>query len=241
MIDRHALDWLLQLPFDSATLLYAFLIGIYVPIAATRARARLEASPQPIGRAFRRNAAASQIVMLLLGMAVGWTHGIRTLPLPPARWLWVWVLPALGIGETLRAVVRRSMTVEQRRALWVRNILPSRAELPEWTALTLLASFTEEITYRGLLFGILATTSGSLVLASALCAVSFGAAHAPQGLRSQILIGTLSLLLHALVILTGSLLPAMAVHAAANLISGIRAPAQFRDLGPVPPRASSAS
>jgi membrane protease YdiL (CAAX protease family) len=230
MIDRHALDWLLHLQFDPATLLFAFLVGIYVPIAATRARARLEAAAQPIGRAFRKNAAIVQLTMLAMGLAVAWTHGIRTLPAPAAAWQWVLVVPALAIGELLRWVSWTSMSVEQRRAAWVRNILPSRAELPEWTALTLLAAVAEEITYRGVLFGILATATGSLVFASLLCAASFGAAHAPQGRRSQVTIGVLALLLHGLVMLTGSLLPAMIVHAAANMISATVMPRRFRDL-----------
>jgi membrane protease YdiL (CAAX protease family) len=203
-------------------------------MATTRARARLAASQAPIGRAFRKNAAVLQIAILILGLAVAWTHGIRTLPLPSAPWQWVLVLPAVAIGETLRWLSWKSMTVDQRRALWVRHILPTRAELPEWIALTLLAAVAEEITYRGLLFGILATATGSVVLASVLCAASFGAAHAPQGIRSQAVIGTLSLVLHGVVIATGSLLPAMVVHAVANIISGIRAPKRFRDLDPMP-------
>ncbi len=230
MTDHHALDWLLRLPLDPATILYVVLVGVYIPIAATRTRARLAASAQPIGPAFRKNAAVVQLVILGLGLMVAWTHGIQSLPAPSVAWQWWLVLPALAIGELVRWVFWTSMTTEQRRTAWVRNILPSRAELPEWTVLTLLASVTEEITYRGLLFGILATATGSVPVASVLCAISFGAAHAPQGARSQILVGILSLLLHALVIISGSLFPAMVVHAAANMISGIRAPSRFKSL-----------
>jgi membrane protease YdiL (CAAX protease family) len=232
--EHHALDWLLRLTLDPATVLYLLLIGVFVPVAATRTRARFAAMPGPAGPKFKKTAAQAQISFLILGIAVAWTHGIWTLPPPQAAWQWLWVLPAVALGETFRWVSWISMTVEQRRALWVRHILPTRAELPDWIALALLASFAEEITYRGLLFGILATATGSFALASVLCALSFGVAHAPQGARGQVLIGTLSLLLHAVVILTGSLLPAMAVHAIANIIAGVRAPKRFRALDSIP-------
>jgi hypothetical protein len=119
---------------------------------------------------------------------------------------------------------------QQRRTLWIRQILPSRAELPAWIALTCLASISEEITYRGLLFAILSTATGSVLAGTLLTAISFGAAHAPQGLKGAITIGVLSLILQALVILTGSLVPAMAVHAIANVIAGVRGQKRFRDL-----------
>jgi len=224
------LDWLLRIDLDPATWLFVVLVGGYWPIAATRARRRLAGSTLPPGRAFRKAAAGGQLVMLTLSLAVAWTHGLRTLPLPPAAWQWLLVVPAVAIVELLRWVMWKTLTIEQRRALWVRTILPSRGELPEWTLLTLLAAVSEEIAYRGLLFAILTVATGSVVLSSLLCAISFGAAHAPQGLRSQILIGTLSLVLHALVLVTGSLLPAMVVHAIANLIAGVRGDRRFRDL-----------
>jgi membrane protease YdiL (CAAX protease family) len=223
-------DWLLRIDVDAAAWMYAALVGVYLPIVATRARSRLANAAEPAPRAFRKGAAAVQVAMLTLATVVAWTHGLRTLPLPVAAWEWLLVAPAVALVELLRWVAWKTMTLEQRRSLWVRTILPSRAELPEWTALTLLAAVTEEITYRGLLFGILAAATGSLVVSSLLCAVTFGAAHAPQGLRSQILIGTLALVLHALVIVTGSLLPAMVVHATANLIAGARGDKRFREL-----------
>ncbi|HEX6463077.1 MAG TPA: CPBP family intramembrane glutamic endopeptidase [Vicinamibacterales bacterium] len=224
------LDWLLGIDLDPAAWLYVAFVGAYLPIGATRARARLAKSTDAPGRAFRKNAAGAQLVMLTLALALAWTHHIRMLQLPAAAWQWLLVPTAVATVELLRWMVWKSLTIEQRRALWVRTILPSRAELPEWTLLTLLASVSEEIAYRGLLFAVLAAATGSLVVSSLLCAVSFGAAHAPQGARSQILIGTLGLVFQVLVIVTGSLLPAMAVHAIANLIAGIRGDKRFRDL-----------
>ena len=226
----QTLDWLLDIPLDAAAWLYAFLVGVYVPIAATRTRKRLAASGQPIGPTFRRSAALMHVCFLAFGFFVATTHGVRTLPLPARVDLWLYVIPAVALGETLRWIAWTTTPVEQRRTLWVRQILPSSAELPAWIALTCLASISEEITYRGLLFAILSTATGSVLVGTLLTAISFGAAHAPQGLKGAITIAVLSLMLQALVILTGSLVPAMVVHAIANIIAGVRGPKRFRDL-----------
>lgn len=221
---------MLRIPLDSAAWVYALAIGAYLPLLARRSRARLAASAEPPPRAFRKGAANSQAVLLVIALAVTWTHGVRTLPLPAAAWQWLLVVPGVAIVELLRWITWKSLTIEQRRSLWVRTILPSRADLPAWTALTLLAAVAEEVTYRGLLFGILTAATGSVFASALLCSVSFGAAHAAQGFRSEILIGALALVLHALVVVTGSLLPAMAVHAIANIIAGARGDRRFREL-----------
>jgi membrane protease YdiL (CAAX protease family) len=230
VIDPRALDWLLGIPLDPGTSLYAFLVGVYVPIAATRTRKRLAASTQPIGPTFRRSAAQAHVLFLTLAFAVAATHGIRTMPLPTMPWQWLLVIPAIALGELLRWIAWTTTPIEQRRTLWVRQILPSQGELLVWTALSCLATISEEITYRGLLFAIVSAGTGSVLAGTLLTATSFGAAHAPQGIRGVITIGVLSLILQALVIATGSLLPAMVVHATANVVAGIRAPKRFRDL-----------
>jgi membrane protease YdiL (CAAX protease family) len=172
----------------------------------------------------------SHVFFLALGLAVAATHGLRTLPLPARPALWLYTIPAIALGETLRWISWTTTPIDERRTLWVRQILPAQGELPSWIALTCLASISEEITYRGLLFAILSAGTGSMLAGALLTAVSFGAAHAPQGPRSAATIAVLSLILQALVVLTGSLLPAMLVHAVANTISGIRGPKRFRDL-----------
>src|SRR5690349_20297140 len=129
-------DWLLRIDVDAAAWIYAALVGVYLPIVATRARSRLANAAEPAPRAFRKGAAAGQLAMLTLATVVAWTHGLRTLPLPVAAWEWLLVAPAVALVELLRWVAWKTMTLEQRRSLWVRTILPSRAELPEWTALT---------------------------------------------------------------------------------------------------------
>jgi membrane protease YdiL (CAAX protease family) len=114
-----------------------------------------------------------------------------------------------------------------RRQMWVRRVLPTAAELPEWIVLTCVASMTEEIAYRGFLFGVVATANQSLWLGALASAVAFGVAHFPQGTRGMIGIAAIALVLQALVWFTGSLIPAMIVHAAANTLAGIRGPRRF--------------
>src|SRR5205807_2450354 len=106
-------------------------------------------------------------------------------------------------------------------------------EMPEWIGLAGLASVTEELAYRGLLFGIIASVSQSVWLGAVVSAIAFGAAHFPQEKRGMIGIGAIGLVLQALAWSTGSLIPAMIVHALANTLAGIRGPRQFKAVGRV--------
>jgi membrane protease YdiL (CAAX protease family) len=167
------------------------------------------------------------------------THGVRVTQRPLSAALWLYALPALALIEAARWIAWHTQSIEDKRTMWVRHVLPERSELAGWTALAVLAGVTEEIAYRAVLFAILYRMTGSLVVAAAATAVSFGFVHAPQGAASQVTIGIIGLVLQALVLVTGSLLPAMLVHAAANVIAGIRGPARFRQLDDLTPSSTA--
>lgn len=100
-------------------------------------------------------------------------------------------------------------------------LLPrQRGELPWFLALSVTAGVCEEWLFRGVLTTLLAGWIG-LPLAVAASCVAFGFAHAyqgPAGIAKTALVG---LAFSAIVLATGSLVPAMIVHAAIDVGSGL--------------------
>jgi len=116
-------------------------------------------------------------------------------------------------GEPIRRVLRR-------QARGFQALLPrSRPERLTFAVLAVTAGVCEEVLFRG--FGIAyvrwlwpdATHTALIGLTSA----SFGLAHLYQGLRGVLLTGLVGAYLAWLVLSTGSLLPAMIIHALLDL------------------------
>jgi membrane protease YdiL (CAAX protease family) len=113
---------------------------------------------------------------------------------------------------------------EERRKLWVRQIIPrDDAERIVWVISSCIAGATEEIIFRGVLFALIASVTRSIVFASITSAVVFALAHYRQGWRSMFFILGIALLFQWLVIYSGSLIPAMIIHAVYNIVRGFRA------------------
>ena len=106
-----------------------------------------------------------------------------------------------------------------------RRILQTRPQQPRdltwWFAVSLAAGTAEELAYRGVLFVMLSRLTGSWWSAALLTALAFGLGHANQGWASGTLIGAFSIALQVLVLLTGSLFAAMAVHFVYDFLAGI--------------------
>jgi len=217
------------MPLDLQTGFIAALLLLYVPFAAVRTSLRTQGRFGSSGAALRRRVVIPLIQLLGLTWFSGATHHVALWTRPAGS-----PLAIAGLTLTTFATVAfvqwllwATRSDAERQRMWVRRILPSPHEMPEWVALACLAGVAEELGYRGFLFGVIGTACHSLWLGAILSAVSFGVAHFPQGTRGMIGIGVIALLLQALVWATGSLLPAMAVHAAANTLSGLTARRRF--------------
>jgi membrane protease YdiL (CAAX protease family) len=224
------------IPLDLQTGFIAGLLLLYVPFASVRTGLRTQGWFGSSGATLRRRLVIPLTTLLGLTWFSGATHHV-------AMWTWPSGSPLAiaGLALTAFAVVAfvqwllwATRSDAERQRMWVRRILPSPHEMPEWVALACLAGVAEELGYRGFLFGVIGTASHSLWLGAILSAVSFGAAHFLQGTRGMIGIGVIALLLQALVWATGSLLPAMAVHAAANTLAGLTARRRFPTTGEPP-------
>lgn len=155
-----------------------------------------------------------QAVLFALAWHAGSGFGYRIFapPVFDARLLLATAATLVAVF-TLRAVLKASRTDEERRKLAVFRLVPrTPLEWLLWVITGAAASVAEEAAYRGVGMSIVEDTTGSAVVAALVMAAAFALAHAVQGRKSGAMIFVLALVLHGLVRVTGSLLPAMAVH-----------------------------
>jgi membrane protease YdiL (CAAX protease family) len=107
----------------------------------------------------------------------------------------------------------------------------TRTELAWWTALSVSAGFCEEFICRGYLIWVLTPALG-LWFAAAASLIVFTAAHAYQGAKGLVAVGIVGGLLTLIVLVFGSLVPAIAVHMLVDAGEGFVAWMALRDLPP---------
>lgn len=195
--------------------------GVMVPWLAWRSRRLLdEYSALPRSTHFMR-VIMQLLLFLVASLAVAWAEGItvwppwrlRAMPLVLAT-----VLVVAGL-VSMRPIWRRSI---ERRDLKARFFMPTtQRERRLWAGLSVAAGVSEEVTYRGVLFALLVMVTGNAWIAAGLSAVAFGLSHAVQGWRAAAAVMVIALLLQGLVVLDGTLYPAIAAHAMYDWLAGL--------------------
>lgn len=108
----------------------------------------------------------------------------------------------------------------------VEFLLPrGTAEKLVWTALSITAGICEEMLYRGYLQRQFIAMTNNVSAGVLLAAVTFGAAHAYQGLRGAALIALQGAMLGILAHRRGSVRPGMIAHAWGDVFAGVLATA----------------
>jgi membrane protease YdiL (CAAX protease family) len=215
--------------------------GLFVPWLAWRQRTRQKLAGPSRGPRLRRyrSSAFMLLVFGVFSLMAARGQGLDLFPRPVAGpwWSWAAAAAAYGLGVTLmrprwRAAVRR-------REPRVHYFMPSTPlERGAWAGVAVLAGVSEEITWRGVQPALVAHLTGSPAAGIVLTALAFGAAHAVQGWKSASAIVGFALVFQGLVWLSGSLLPAMAAHAAYDLTAGLVYARFGREFGydlPAPP------
>jgi membrane protease YdiL (CAAX protease family) len=113
-------------------------------------------------------------------------------------------------------------------------VADTREERAWWLAVSLLAGIGEEVTWRGVQTGLLATVVGDYWIAAVLSGVSFALAHSVQGWKSVLGIFIFALAFQAVVFASGSLYIAMLVHVAYDLTAGFTYGRLAREMGYAP-------
>ena len=162
------------------------------------------------------------------------------MPVLPTKWPpWLgWPLAAAvtaSLVAAMRPLWRAAVTSGSRRAYLLSargNHLPSNAtERVLWGLVSRCGGIGEEITYRGVLFGVLWRLSGSVPLAALGSAIVFTVSHWMQGPKSMVIIFGFALQFQALALLTGSLAIGITVHVAYDLLAGLHYARYGRVLG----------
>jgi membrane protease YdiL (CAAX protease family) len=128
------------------------------------------------------------------------------------------LIVVLSIGE----ISWRFRSAADRERLWVRRILPrTPAEQRAWVLVSAGAAVAEEVAYRGVCVAIVASLTGSLMLAVFASAAAFALVHAPQGVAGVAYVFVIALVHQALVMATGTLVLAIIVHFAYDVLAGL--------------------
>ena len=215
--------------------------GLMIPMLAWLQRRKLVAGGWPLGPRLPhyRRGVASLIVFAALSLATAWSQRIQLFPASIDR-PWISIAAAIAMYVIAVTLMRpRWRRAVERGLPHVYYFMPdTREERRWWIAVSILAGISEEITWRGVQPALAAFVVGSPVAGALVAAISFGAAHATQGWKSASLIVLFALAFQSLVWLSGTLVLAMAVHAAYDVTAGLAYARFGRQLGyKVPPKA----
>ncbi len=121
-------------------------------------------------------------------------------------------------------ITRAMRSPEETRRRMLTSLAPrTRSEFAVFVALAILAGIAEESAYRGVAVWILTPVFGGSVPAMLLSAMAFSVAHAVQGGKTMAMIFGVAIVFHLLVYLTNTLVIAMVVHAAYDVVAGYAA------------------
>lgn len=152
-----------------------------------------------------------------------WTSRLEwlgVLPIAAPRWeaLAVAALFVVVAVLVMRPVWRHTVQLRQRRTVLLMPQGPTEGAM--WIAVSAAAGVSEELVWRGVLWGLLARVTGDLVIAAAICVAFFALSHALQGWRAIAVIAVFSAAFHVMVWAAGTLAGVMLAHAAYDVIAG---------------------
>jgi membrane protease YdiL (CAAX protease family) len=207
---------------DASGVLFLAIVCLGLPYLAWKSSKRIGSGPLPIPRKrFFIQTILVQLYLVGIALVAVLRNRIHLFAKPPSP-LRAWLLAALFLAALLGAMRWRWPHRRQESKEKLIRLLPrDRGDLAPYFALCLAAGVCEEIVYRGVTTVLLTRITGSLVAAIAIASVVFALAHVIQGRRATVVVFFIALGAHALVFLTQSLFPVMAVHALYDAIGGV--------------------
>lgn len=195
-----------------------------IPVLSIRAQQRLGSGPLPLPRRdLYGQTMIVQAILCSVAVVTAKVGHISVFAIVPAPRAWFIAGGFLAVAFLVLAIGWRIRSHASRDRLV--DILPqTREELALYLPLCAVAGVSEELVYRGVLFCALVGLLHNVPFAIAVAAIAFGLAHATQGAGSVAIIIGIGAALHALVLITGSLLPAVAVHIAYDATAAFLVP-----------------
>jgi len=166
---------------------------------------------------------AASVVALWLYKGRAW-RALR-LTAPDGWRLWASMSLVLALAITLAAATLKVARIKRKKRVKVQGhvegLAPhTRSELGLWAVLSVSAGFSEELIFRGYLIWAFQPALG-LWGAAALSVAGFAVAHGYQGKKGVLATGIVGCLLTLLVVVFGSLWPAVVIHALVDLQQGL--------------------
>jgi len=137
-------------------------------------------------------------------------------------------LVLLQLWSVIRLPIARRIAARPKLDAVAFTLPHTRGEAVWFFVLSITAGFCEELLYRGYLVWFFAPWLGTVGSMTAI-AIVFGVSHIYQGRRGAITATLAGAVMAAIVLATGSLIPAMIVHALIDIGSGTVAYWLFRD------------
>jgi CAAX protease family protein len=226
--------------------LVAFALVVVQPLAGRRRyrtlAARVASDPGARLRHYRRGIAGEWITVALIvaiGALAGRTVSSIGLQMPHDPWFTTQLVGQIALLLIITTLFMRHpkfLDPLRRQARGFLALLPrTRKERLTFAVLAVTAGICEEVVFRGFGFAYVrfvwpGVTDGWLIV---ITSIVFGLAHLYQGPRGVMLTGLAGAVFASMTVTTGSLLPAIAVHAMVDLrILGL--PDLARDVLPTP-------
>ena len=200
---------------------HVLFFGVFIPYAAVRSSRAIATRPLPPKVKYLISQILTLLFLLVISVLVGREEWItlfpRRMPEPQFAALGAAVLVAL---VTLMRPLWRKRVEERSRKVWL--FMPRTSqERWLWIGCSLAAGISEEVTYRGVMFGLLWRLTDSAAAAALIAASVFSISHYLQGWKSVSIIFGMALVFQGLAWFTGSLYVVMAVHALYDIAAGL--------------------
>lgn len=205
-----------------APAVFLAVIWILVPLLAAASREVFDSTEIEIDRhPFYAEAILVQLLLLLLAMWAARSTEIRLTYLTELDGVSLVSAVAVLLVAIAAFLLSWRYASDVRRSRLLKIVPKTPSERAVWSVVSLAAGFSEEIIYRGVLFGLLAIWTGNWLVAALLASVAFGLAHLAQGVVSAIAVAVFGFVLQLLVAQSGALALVIGVHFVYDLVAGL--------------------
>lgn len=203
---------------DAIFLLIVVLAGL--PSLAWAAKRRLDEGMVFPKLAFYLQSALLQLFLLFWSGVVAFNEKLTLAPRPAVT------LPDIGWAALLLLIAVAAMRVSwsaadestRRRLLLI--VPGNRRERVAWVGVSAAAALGEELVFRGVTVTLLSQLFDNWLFAVVVTSIAFGLAHAVQGWVNSVHVALFGMAFHLLVLATGDLWMAMAVHFVYDVVTG---------------------
>ncbi len=194
---------------------------LILPLAAVRSARRMDSLPYPPRRRFYISVLIQHAGFIVFSAIVANIEKISLVnnPRNPARSFSI--ITVFLIATIVLTIPRWKQNVVERERKVFLFMPRGIAEKSLWVLISIAAGIGEEITYRGVMWILLAKLTGSLWVSALIAAAIFAVSHFMQGWSSVTSIFGFALGFHAIVWFTDSLIPAMVMHTLYDVVAGM--------------------